>query len=214
MSKNTTTVEKFKASFKALKDAFDAIKTEGPEQKFFNVQTSDGKTLNVNDEDGNGVPSIGDTVTEGDKPAPDGEYQITDGSTFTVVSGAITAVSQPEPIDMAAKMAEVITMATKTFDAFKKETNDRIEKFEASVKTVTEAHEATNAELKLAKETIEAQKKLIDNTFEVVKLLSELPAEVENPDPTQKQKMANEIKSKKKAAFERLVADRQAIGKK
>lgn len=204
MKGNKTTVENLKSAFAGLKKIFDEVTKPENTQKFFSVQTSDDKTLEVNDPDGDGIPVIGDTVKDGDKPAADGEYQLKDGSAFTIVGGAITAVSQPAPLDMSAELAKVIEMATQTFTAFKKETEDKIEKFAGELKTASEKNAELSKTIEANKTEMESQRKLIDETFKVVEILASAPADTDNPDESQKTKLAKENTRLKNDAIDRI----------
>lgn len=213
-----TPQEKIKAAFALLKKVFEDAGKEV--KKFLDVTTSDNKTLTINDPDGDGVPAVGDTVMEGATPAADGDYQLTDGTIITIVGGAITSVAgddtMPDMSKMAATvkeaLAKIVTDATEKFNAFKKETNDSIEKFTKELKeakeanaTIIEAHNATNKELKEAKTELAAQKLLIEETFKVVELLSEMPEEKGNPDESVRAKMAKERKTIKDNALTNLL---------
>lgn len=63
---------------------------DGGEPKAMQVETENG-TINIHSD---GEPKVGDLVTtEGETPAANGTYTLTDGSTIEVMDGAITAVT-------------------------------------------------------------------------------------------------------------------------
>lgn len=200
-----TPIEKIKASIDSLKKTFEDATKKTEMEKFFEVKTSDDKIITVDDVDGDGVPTSGDACTMDGAPVADGDYQIMDGTIITVVGGVITNVTTAEIPTEEDKIEEVIN------SAIAKAVTELKADFEAKLKDSTDANALLAETLEANKIELANQRKLIESTFEVVQLLSDLPTTTASPDPTEKEKMASQIKLKKQTALEKLIADRQAI---
>lgn len=103
------------------------------------LTTVDGKTLIAD------KVEVGGIVTIDGAPAPDGDYQIQDGSTISITAGSITAVT-PAAAPAAAAAPVPAGPTLPQFEAMQKEVND-LKAENAKFKILAEKHEAVLPDL-------------------------------------------------------------------
>ena len=157
---------------KTLVAKFDT--TEAP-AAFADVTLADGTIISYEGD----MPVVGASVMFTDMAgvqgvAPDGEYQLPDGTVITVAGGLIaelgTWVVEPgtEGMAAAAADAELKALLDKLFGEMSKQIAPLTEKITAL--------EAQNAELKSAIAAFDSTKKLAEDTFNIVEKLAAEPS--------------------------------------
>lgn len=157
---------------KTLVAKFDT--TEAP-AAFADVTLADGTIISYEGD----MPVVGASVKFTDMAgvqgvAPDGEYQLPDGTLITVAGGLITElgtwVMEPGAEGMASdnSAAELQSLLDKLFGEMSKQIAPLTEKITAL--------EAQNAELKSAIAAFDSTKKLAEDTFNIVEKLAAEPS--------------------------------------
>lgn len=135
---------------------------------------SDGSEISIELKDPavNAEPSVGDKVSIGGVPAPEGVLTLEDGSTLAVdATGAISAiVEQQDPTTQDLSQAPAAPSV-----------EERLAQIEAAVSRLTApaqpAGMATEKDLQAATQRIAKQDEVIKGLFELVEKLTELPSE-------------------------------------
>ena len=156
---------------KTLVAKFDTVQAPA---KFADVTLADGTIISFEGD----MPMVGASVMFTDMAgvqgvAPDGEYQLPDGTVITVAGGLITElgtwVVEPgtEGMAAAAADAELKALLDKLFG--------EMEKIAPLTEKIT-ALEAQNVELKSAIAAFDSTKKLAEDTFNIVEKLAAEPS--------------------------------------
>lgn len=126
-------------------------------KKSYDAKTADGRTISISDENGDGMPSAGDTVTENGQPVASSTIEMEDGSKITTdASGVVSGVEakQVEPvIDPQVKsLQDELAKAKSTNDELSKKVTDS----EAKLKELTDTLPAIEAEVTKLKSQLSA----------------------------------------------------------
>lgn len=126
-------------------------------KKSYDAKTSDGRTISISDENGDGMPSAGDTVTENGQPVASATIEMEDGSKITTDANGIVSGVEEKQAD------QVVDPAVKSLQ-------DELTKSKEEV-------EATKLLLEEAKKQLEETTKELPTVLaEVTKLKAQLTA--------------------------------------
>lgn len=150
-----------------LKSMFSKIEEDSAEVKLSEVKLKDGTILSIEGE----APAVGAAVQVvaegGNVPAPDGEYELEDGSKITIASGKISEMKPADkpadkPVEMGADVLKSLT--------------DRLDALEAKAKTGEEKLAEANKVIEKQKTELKAQLEIQKETFALVETLAAMPA--------------------------------------
>lgn len=126
-------------------------------KKSFDMMTSDGQTVSVSDENGDGQPSVGDMCTMNGKPCISMTMEMQDGSKITCdETGAISGIEakQTDPVvdPQVKSLQDELSKAKSTNDELSKKVTDS----EAKLKDLTDTLPAIEAEVTKLKSQLSA----------------------------------------------------------
>lgn len=177
MAKNVE-LEKALLLFPAMFQKLEKFLTPAPAPSpvvLKDAKTSDGKVLSYNGD----TPQAGQDVMLDGQPAPDGDYQLEDGSVVSVKGSKIVDVKAGTPAPVAQAAAPVTTQPTVTATPTpnpSKVTKYTETVFDANFKTITEQFTALSKENADLKTAFTEQNGIMKDLLTIVQKIAEEPA--------------------------------------